>query len=150
MNDIQKITQSILQFRDARDWAQYHTGKDIAMCLNVEAGELLELFLWKQDPDEVDREKLRDELADVFYSAFLLAAHYELDVREIVLEKLEKNLLKMVAGTFIFIFSRLQDEYKSLRERLNQQIIKYWEAYRFFRSQWMPQVALGTAKQPTF
>jgi len=46
----------------------------------------------------------RSELADVFYSAFLLATHYQLDVREIVLEKLEKNLLKMVAGTFTFIF----------------------------------------------
>jgi len=91
MSDLQEITNAILQFRDARDWAQYHTGKDISMCLSVEAGELLELFLWKKDPDEVDRIKLRDELADVLYAAFLLAAHYELDVREIVLEKLEKN-----------------------------------------------------------
>lgn len=94
MNDIQEITQAILQFRDARDWAQYHTGKDISMCLSVEAGELLELFLWKKDPDEVDRAKLCDELADVLYSAFLLAAYYELDLREIVLAKLEKNKKK--------------------------------------------------------
>ena len=94
MSDIQELTQAILRFRDARDWAQYHTGKDIAMCLSVEAGELLELFLWKQDPNEVDRPRLRDELADVLYSALLLAAHYDLDVREIVLEKLEKNEAK--------------------------------------------------------
>jgi len=69
---------------------------------------------------------------------------------EINLIFLAVNLLKMVAGTFIFIFSRLQDEYKSLRERLNQQIIKYWKAYRFSRSQGMAQVALGAAEQPTF
>ena len=94
MSDIKELTEAILRFRDARDWAQYHTGKDIAMCLSVEAGELLELFLWKQDPNEVDRPQLRDELADVLYSALLLAAHYELDVREIVLEKLEKNKAK--------------------------------------------------------
>ncbi len=45
MIDIQEITQSILHFRDERDWAQFHTGKDIAICLSVEASELLELFL---------------------------------------------------------------------------------------------------------
>ena len=94
MTDIEEITQAILAFRDERDWAQYHTGKDIAMCLSVEAGELLELFLWKKDGNEVDAEKLRAELADVFYSAFLLAAHYGLDVKEIVLEKLENNKRK--------------------------------------------------------
>ena len=40
MTDIEEITRAILAFRDERDWAQYHTGKDIAMCLSVEAGEL--------------------------------------------------------------------------------------------------------------
>ena len=96
-NDIKTITDAILQFRDERDWAQYHTGKDLAMCLSVEAGELLELFLWKPDPNEVDRDQLRDELADVLYSAFLLAAHYDLDVRQIVMAKLEKNRQKYPA-----------------------------------------------------
>jgi NTP pyrophosphatase (non-canonical NTP hydrolase) len=62
----------------------------IATCLSVEASELLELYLWKKD-EEVDLDKIPDELADVFYSAFLLAAHYGLDVREIVMRKLEKN-----------------------------------------------------------
>lgn len=93
MTDIQEITGAILQFRDERDWAQFHTGKDIAICLSVEASELLELFLWKKD-EEVDRSKIPDELADVFYSAFLLAAHYGLDVKEIVLGKLRKNAEK--------------------------------------------------------
>jgi NTP pyrophosphatase (non-canonical NTP hydrolase) len=93
MTDIQEITKAILQFRDERDWAQFHTGKDIAICLSVEASELLELFLWKKD-EEVDRTKIPDELADVFYSAFLLASHYGLDVKEIVLRKLEKNAEK--------------------------------------------------------
>jgi len=94
MRDIREITQAILAFRDERDWKQYHSGKDIAMCLSVEAGELLELFIWKQDPNEVDLERLSDELADVCYSAFLLAAHYGLDVKEIVMQKLEKNRAK--------------------------------------------------------
>ncbi|MCB9282924.1 MAG: nucleotide pyrophosphohydrolase [Lewinellaceae bacterium] len=97
MTDIQEITQAILQFRDERDWAQFHTAKDISICLSVEASELLELFLWKKD-EEVDRTKVPDELADVFYSAFLLAAHYGLDVKEIVLGKLEKNKEKYPVG----------------------------------------------------
>ena len=56
--------------------------------------EALELFLWKKDGNEVNGEKLRAELADVFYSAFLLAAHYRLDVKDIVLKKLESNKQK--------------------------------------------------------
>ena len=67
MTDIEEITQAILAFRDERDWAQYHTGKDIAMCLSVEAGELLELFLWKKDGNEVDPEKLKAELKETIF-----------------------------------------------------------------------------------
>ncbi len=93
MSDLKQLTDAILAFRDERDWAQYHTGKDLAMSLTVEAGELLELFLWKKG-DEVDLPALKDELADVFYGALLLAAHYQLDVADIVMAKLEKNKKK--------------------------------------------------------
>ncbi|MBV6425592.1 MAG: hypothetical protein KIPDCIKN_00073 [Haliscomenobacter sp.] len=94
MNEIQELTRAILQFRDERDWAQFHTGKDLAMCLSIEAGELLELFLWKKDPNTVDQTLLSDELADVLYSAILLAAQYDLNPLQIVLDKLEKNRAK--------------------------------------------------------
>lgn len=94
MSEIQTITKAILHFRDERDWAQFHNGKDLATLLNVEAAELLELFLWKKSEETPDMPKLRDELADVLYAAFLLAAHYELDVNEIIMEKLEKNRRK--------------------------------------------------------
>jgi NTP pyrophosphatase (non-canonical NTP hydrolase) len=90
MTEIQEITQAILQFRDERDWAQYHNGKDLALCLSIEASELLECFLWKQ-PEEAELPRIKDELADVLYSAFLLTAHYGLDVKQIVMDKLEKN-----------------------------------------------------------
>ena len=90
MGEIEEITNEILKFRDERDWEQYHTGKDLAICLSVEASELLESFLWKSDED-VDKDKMKDELADVLYSAFLLAAKYDLNVKEIVLNKLEQN-----------------------------------------------------------
>ena len=93
MGEIEEIKREILKFRDDRHWKKYHTGKDLAICLNIETSELLENFLWKKE-SEVDIERIKDELADVFYSAFLLAAKYDLDVKKITLEKLEKNKTK--------------------------------------------------------
>lgn len=92
-SDIEALTAAILKFRDDRDWAQFHDLKNLAVCLNVEAAELLEVFLWKQ-AEEADKAKLADELADVFYSAFMLAHTAGLDVRKIVLAKLKKNAAK--------------------------------------------------------
>jgi NTP pyrophosphatase (non-canonical NTP hydrolase) len=54
---------------------------------------LLELFLWK-DSSQVNKEKLKEELADVLYSAFLLIDKYEMDVDEIVSQKLISNATK--------------------------------------------------------
>lgn len=85
-----EITQALLEFRNARDWEQFHNPKDLALAINVEAGELLELFLWK-NAEEANLEKVKEELADVFAFAFLLADKYQLDVKEIVLEKIKKN-----------------------------------------------------------
>ncbi len=59
----------------------------------LEAGELLELFLWKK-ADEADIEKIKEELADVFAFAFLLAKKYGFDVRQIVLDKIKQNAEK--------------------------------------------------------
>jgi NTP pyrophosphatase (non-canonical NTP hydrolase) len=88
-----QITATVKAFRDARDWGQFHDAKNLAISLNVEAGELLELFLWKQ-PSEVDAQRLKEELADVFYVAFLLADAYQCDVGEIVAAKLKLNAIK--------------------------------------------------------
>ena len=93
MTEINKITEELRKFRDERDWAQFHNPKDLAIALSIEANELLELFLWKP-AEEADSEKLRDELADVFAYAFMLADKYGLDVTQIMRDKLEKNILK--------------------------------------------------------
>jgi NTP pyrophosphatase (non-canonical NTP hydrolase) len=93
MNDINEIMDALIQFRDERDWEQFHNPKDLAIALNIEAGELLELFLWKQ-PEEANKEKVKDELADVFAFAFLLAEKYNLDVKQIVLDKIKRNAEK--------------------------------------------------------
>jgi NTP pyrophosphatase (non-canonical NTP hydrolase) len=93
MSDLKDITSALLKFRDERDWAQFHNPKDLALALNIEAGELLETFLWKSSA-QADIAQVKEELADVFAFAFLLAEQYGFDVKQIVLEKIEKNALK--------------------------------------------------------
>ena len=93
MSDIKEITQELLKFRNERDWEQFHNPKDLAVALNVEAGELLELFLWKK-AEEAKTEKVKEELADVLAFAFLLAEKYGFDVREIMHEKIKLNAEK--------------------------------------------------------
>ncbi|GAA0845992.1 nucleotide pyrophosphohydrolase [Marinobacter szutsaonensis] len=78
------------QFRDDRDWKQFHNPKDLSLALSVEAAELLELFLWKS-PEQADIGKVKEELADVIAYALLLADSYELDVEQIVLDKIALN-----------------------------------------------------------
>jgi NTP pyrophosphatase (non-canonical NTP hydrolase) len=90
MVDIKEITAELLKFRNERDWEQFHNPKDLALAINIEAGELLEEFLWKK-PEEAKIEKVKEELADVFAYAFLLAEKYDFDVKKIILEKIKKN-----------------------------------------------------------
>lgn len=90
MRDLEMITNALLEFRNQRDWEQFHNPKDLAIALNIEAGELLEQFLWKE-AQEANKEKVKEELADVFAYAFLLAEKYDFDVKEIVLEKIKRN-----------------------------------------------------------
>ena len=93
MGDINQITEALIKFRNERDWEQFHNAKDLALALNIETSELLENFLWKSH-EEADKEKVKEELADVLAYAFLLAEKYNFDVKEIVLEKISKNAEK--------------------------------------------------------
>ncbi|MEP6646997.1 MAG: nucleotide pyrophosphohydrolase [Saprospiraceae bacterium] len=93
MSDLIDITKVIVNFRDERDWGQFHQPKDLALAINIESSELMEQFLWKTD-NEANVHKVKEELADVFAYCFLLAHHYEFDVKEIVLNKIEQNKLK--------------------------------------------------------
>jgi NTP pyrophosphatase (non-canonical NTP hydrolase) len=90
MNSFQEIIARIKDFRDARDWEQFHNAKDLALAISVEAAELLELFLWK-DHSEVSIDKIKEELADVFAYSFLLADKFNLDIKSIVHDKISKN-----------------------------------------------------------
>jgi NTP pyrophosphatase (non-canonical NTP hydrolase) len=93
MKENEEIIEALLKFRNERDWEQFHNPKDLALAINVEAGELLELFLWKNS-DEADTAKVKEELADIFSFAFLLADKYQFNVKDIVLEKIQQNAKK--------------------------------------------------------
>jgi len=93
MSEIADILQKLIQFRDERDWEQFHNSKDLALAISIEAGELLELFLWKGN-EEVSKDKLKEELADVLSYCFLLAEKHQLSISEIITEKINKNNLK--------------------------------------------------------
>ena len=96
MSEILEITKALVDFRDERDWKQFHDTKNLGIALSIEVAELNELFLWKsiKESDEVDTERLKEELADVFAYAFLLAEKHQLNVKQIVLDKISRNAEK--------------------------------------------------------
>ena len=98
-----------MKFRDDRDWSQFHSGENLAKSICIEAAELLEVYQW--DHKEKSLDKVKEELADVFLYATLMADHYHLNIEEIMLEKLKKNEEKypveMVKGS-----SKKYNEYK--------------------------------------
>ena len=93
MNDIQLLIDELVKFRDARHWEQFHNTKDLALAISIKAAELNELFLWKttEESELVDRNKLKEELADILAFSLLLEGKHSFDVKEIVLEKIRKN-----------------------------------------------------------
>lgn len=93
MESIKHIISELIKFRNERDWEQFHNSKDLALAISIEAAELNELFLWKKAED-VNVDKLKEELADIFAYAFLLAEKYDLNVEDIVLQKIKQNAEK--------------------------------------------------------
>ena len=93
MDKYKHVVEQLIAFRDARDWEQFHDSKNLALAISIEAAELNELFLWKNDSnrEEVKMEKLKEELADILSFTILLAQKHNLDIFDIILEKIEKN-----------------------------------------------------------
>jgi len=90
MKESEEIIQALLKFRNERDWEQFHNPKDLALAISIESAELLELFLWKKAED-ANIDKVKEELADIFSFAFLLAEKYGFDVKDIILDKIKTN-----------------------------------------------------------
>ncbi len=83
----------IKKFRDDRDWAQFHNPKDLAISINLEASELLEIFQWSGEELECSDklERIKEELADVLCYCVLMADRCGLDMNEIIQNKMKKN-----------------------------------------------------------
>ncbi len=99
MDSISEITTRINEFRDARDWKQFHNPKDMAISVSIEAAELMEQFQWKNDAEceehlQANRESVADEMADVAIYLFELADLMKMDLGSAMLRKLEKNAAK--------------------------------------------------------
>ncbi len=93
----EETINKVIQFTKDRDWDQFHNPKDLTISLCLEAAELLEVFQWSGKDvsvDDMKREKIREELADVVNYCIQIADKCELSLDEIVSEKCDKNALK--------------------------------------------------------
>ena len=97
MND--EILTNIRDFRDERDWAQFHNPKDMAIAISIEASELLEHFLWKTTEEseqrvQEKRAEISDEIADIAVYLLELADNLNIDLAHAINNKMEKNAAK--------------------------------------------------------
>lgn len=99
MKNIDELTKRITDFRDARDWKQFHNPKDMALSMVLEAGEVMEHFQWKNKEEMAKyvierKEDIGDELADVLYWVLLMSKDFDIDILESLERKLKKNEVK--------------------------------------------------------
>lgn len=93
---LSELVEKIIQFRDARDWKQFHTPKDMALSLVLEAAEFLEHFQWKKDSEaakyiDENRAALGEELADVLYWVLLISHDLDIALEQAFYDKMAKN-----------------------------------------------------------
>lgn len=98
-NILENLKLKVAEFRDNRDWKQFHSPKNIAMALSVEASELAELFLWDEcvtsfDTAKTKKDALQEEMADVLIYLLSMADVLDIDLEKAVIDKLKKNSQK--------------------------------------------------------
>lgn len=93
---MKNVYEKIMEFRDQRNWKQYHDEKDLAISISLEANELLENFQWKSSEDALatSRQNIKEEMADVFIYLIQMADKMDMNLEEEVIRKLEKNAKK--------------------------------------------------------
>ena len=91
--DFENIREQIIKFREDRNWKQFHTIKDLLLGINIELAELQELVLWKNQSEieEVDKEKIEEELADIFIFLTYLSEHFNVDLLKSVEKRIDKS-----------------------------------------------------------
>jgi NTP pyrophosphatase (non-canonical NTP hydrolase) len=93
---MKNVYEKIMEFRDQRNWKQYHDEKDLAISISLEANELLENFQWKSSEEALatSRQNIKEEMADVFIYLIQMADKMDVNLEEEVIRKLEKNAKK--------------------------------------------------------
>ncbi len=96
MRNIQELTRLIVEFRNARDWKQFHSPKDMILSLLIEAGECAEHFQWKNDHEiqqlsPEKKQQIGHELSDILYWTLLLAEDLGIDLNQSFEEKMQIN-----------------------------------------------------------
>ncbi|MDG5472465.1 nucleotide pyrophosphohydrolase [Jeotgalibacillus sp. ET6] len=96
MTQLDDLMQAINEFREERNWNKSHNPKDLAISISIEAAELLEDFQWRSNEQAIEQnmENIKEEIADVLIYSLTLCSELNLDVEEIVREKIKKNGLK--------------------------------------------------------
>ncbi|RSX54771.1 nucleotide pyrophosphohydrolase [Bifidobacterium dolichotidis] len=94
--DFNEAYAQVRKFRDDRNWKPFHNPKDLAISINLEAAELLELFQWtgEHTDNEAKRQEMLDELADVIIYCMQFADSIDADIPTIIANKLKKNAIK--------------------------------------------------------
>ena len=88
---MEEIKKELIKFQTEREWKKFHTPENLAKSISIEAAELLEHFQWQKD---YDVDEVADELADVLIYCFYMADSLDLDVKEIIFNKMKKNAAK--------------------------------------------------------
>ncbi|MNW54685.1 hypothetical protein D3C74_322980 [compost metagenome] len=91
-----ELIEKIIQFRDDRDWKQFHDPKDLALSISLESSELLELFQWKNSQQAIEQNysDMQDEIADILIYTLTLVHDLNIDVKDAILQKINKNAEK--------------------------------------------------------
>lgn len=92
----EELQAKVLEFRDERNWAQFHNPKDLALSISLEAAELLECFQWSGAALDVEakRDQMIEELADVMNYCMLLADRLDVDLLQVTADKIDRNAQK--------------------------------------------------------
>jgi NTP pyrophosphatase (non-canonical NTP hydrolase) len=105
MSEFKDLTDRILEFREDRDWKKFHTPKDMALSLSLEAAEVLEHFQWRDGQDlekyiNENKDDIGEELSDVLNWCLLMAHDFGIDLYQACQKKTEKNCLKYPVDKF--------------------------------------------------
>lgn len=97
--DIKNLTKRIIDFRNVRDWKQFHNPKDLSLSLVLEAAEVMEHFQWKSEAEideyvKTHKDEIAEELADVMNYLLLTAHDLDIDICDALSKKIDKSEIK--------------------------------------------------------